>query len=339
LDLKLLLKRGGLLAAANWPVVVIQFAAQKTFQVLVAVPVIGAAILVAVLLGGDLANLLQGSMREVFATITSALISEPFALVAFMIAFAIALIGGSMLQFLIKGGTISVMLTASQTAGAIERQPITLTNVARGSAFSIPGFVGGCSRLFSVYLHLGVLLMVAYALTGATYLAFIVYGYNAAREGVLFVEWTMLVAIATIALFLWVTIVNLVYLLLQIALAAGCRTIAESARATLRFVRDEFKELSGVFVVVFGMVVAAWIASVLAWTGVGLVAFVPLVGLAVFPLQIVAWILGGLVYEYIDLTAMGAYMALYRRHAEAEASNVTAATEGVGADSSLTPAH
>jgi hypothetical protein len=36
------------------------------------------------------------------------------------------------------------------------------------------------------------------------------------------------------------------------------------------------------------MVVAAWLASALAWSGVGLVAFVPLVGLAVFPLQIAA---------------------------------------------------
>ena len=95
MDLKLLLKRGGLLAAANWPVVAIQFAAQTTFQVLLAVPIVGAAVLVAVLLGGDLANLLQGSMREIFATITDALVSEPFALGAFITAFVIALVGGS----------------------------------------------------------------------------------------------------------------------------------------------------------------------------------------------------------------------------------------------------
>jgi hypothetical protein len=38
LDLKLLLKRGALLAAANWPTVAIQFLAETTFQVLLAVP-------------------------------------------------------------------------------------------------------------------------------------------------------------------------------------------------------------------------------------------------------------------------------------------------------------
>src|SRR5262245_2938080 len=48
LDLRLLLKRGALLAAANWPVLVIEFITDVTFQVLLAVPIIGAAILVAV---------------------------------------------------------------------------------------------------------------------------------------------------------------------------------------------------------------------------------------------------------------------------------------------------
>ena len=66
--LKLLLKRGALLAAANWPAVAIQFVAETTFQVLLAVPIIGAAILVAVLLGADLGELLQGSLRDIFTT-------------------------------------------------------------------------------------------------------------------------------------------------------------------------------------------------------------------------------------------------------------------------------
>jgi hypothetical protein len=318
LDLKLLLKRGGLLAAANWPVVVIQFAAQTTFQVLLAVPIIGAAILVAVLLGGDLANLLQGSMREIFATITDALTSEPFALGAFIVAFTIALIGGSVLMFLVKGGTVAVMLAANDQVGEIERQPLTLTAVSEAAAFSISRFISGCGRLFRPYLRLGFVLMVVYALTGAGYLAFIVYGYRAAGDGVLFFGWTFLAAVATIGLFLWITAVNLVYLLLQIAMAAGRRTMGDAVQTIWRFGRAEIRELSGIFFVVFGMVVAAWLASALAWSGVGLIAFVPLVGLAVFPLQLAALLLRGLVFEYIGLTAMGAYVTLYRRYAEAQ---------------------
>jgi hypothetical protein len=56
------------------------------------------------------------------------------------------------------------------------------------------------------------------------------------------------------------------------------------------------------------------LASALAWSGVGLIAFVPLVGLAVFPLQIAALLLRGFVFEYLGLTALGAYITLYTRH-------------------------
>jgi hypothetical protein len=335
LDLKLLLKRGGLLAAANWPVVVIQFAAQTTFQVLLAVPIIGAAVLVAVLLGGDLANLLQGGMREIFAAITSALISEPFALAAFIVAFVIALLGGSVLMFLVKGGTVDVMLAANGQVGPIERRPITLAAVSDAAAFSIARFINGCGRLFRPYVRLGLVLMMAYAVTAIAYLAFIVYGYRAAGGGVLFVGWTLIAALATIGLFLWITAINLLYLLLQIAVACGHETLGDAIREIARFTRAEFRELSAIFLVVFGMVVAAWIASALAWSGVGLIAFVPLVGLAVFPLQLAALLLRGLVFEYIGLTAMGAYVTLYRRYAEQTARS-TATVQG---DASLRPAH
>jgi hypothetical protein len=95
LDLKHVLKRGALLAVANWPTVAIQFVAQTTFTVLLAVPIVGAAVLVAVLLGNDLADVLQGSLREMFTTVASALMSEPVALVAFIASLSLVLLGGS----------------------------------------------------------------------------------------------------------------------------------------------------------------------------------------------------------------------------------------------------
>ncbi len=321
--MKPLLKRGGLLAAANWPVVAIQFAAQTTFQVLLAVPIIGAAILVAVLLGGDLANLLKGSMREIFATITDSLVAHPVALVAFLVAFFVALFGGSVLMFLVKGGTVAVMLEANDRTGDIERRPITLTNVSEAAAFSIRSYISGCGRLFRAYLRLGIGLMLAYAITAAAYLAFIVYGYQAAGDGFLFIGWTFLAALATVGLTLWITAINLVYLLLQIAMAAGHQTLGAAWRDVTRFIRAEVRELSGIFFIVFAMLLAAWLASLLAWSGVGLIAFVPLVGLAVFPLQLAALLLRGLVFEYIGLTAMGAYVSLYRRYLEADTERTT----------------
>src|SRR5438477_12940726 len=109
MNLKLLLKRGALLAVANWPTIAIQFAAETTFQALLAVPIIGAAILVAALLGGDLTELLRGSLRDTFTTIAGTLMSEPVALIAFIAAFTIVLLGGSVLMFLVKGGTVDIL--------------------------------------------------------------------------------------------------------------------------------------------------------------------------------------------------------------------------------------
>jgi hypothetical protein len=318
LGLKLLLKRGGLLAAANWPVIAIQFAAQTTFQVLLAVPIVGAAILVAVLLGADFGNLLQGTLLDTFKAIASALIAEPVALVAFMAAFAIVLVGGSVLMFLVKGGTIAVMLASDESAAPVEREPITLMTIRESSHFSTSAFAEGCQRLFSRYLALGALLMLAYAGSALAYLGFIASLYRSEGEAVQVFGWLM-AAVVTVVLVLWITCVNLIYLLVQIVSAADDIGLAPAFRGVVRFVRAEFFELGGVFLVMCGLVLAVMLASLLAWSGVALIAFVPLVGLAIVPLNILALLVRGFVNEYIGLTAMGAYVSLYRRHRAASA--------------------
>ncbi len=337
MDLKHLLKRGALLAAANWQAVTIQFVAESTFQVLLAVPIIGAAILVAVLLGADLADLLQGSLREIFTTIASTLMSEPVALVAFITAFAIVLFGGSVLMFLVKGGTVEVMLAAEAAAGPVEREPLTFDGLRGAMAFTLQRFTGGCARLFGPYLRLGLVLMLVYAASGAAYLTFVVYGYRAAGGRALMIGWTLVAAFAAIGLVVWITVVNLLYLLVQMVIAVESAGLLDAARQVGRFIRAEFRELAALFGVVLVLVVGATLASALAWSGVGLIAFVPLVGLAVFPLQLAALVLRGLVFEYIGLTALGAYLALYSHYA-AGAPATMPARRGLGARRAAAPA-
>jgi hypothetical protein len=330
LDFKRLLKRGALLAAANWQIVAVQFAAEMTFQVLLAVPIVGAALLVAVLLGGDLANMLQGTLREIFTTIASALMSEPVALVAFIVAFGIVLLGGSILMFLVKGGTVEVLLASESATGAIEDEPIAFVPLLAASRFSLARFTAGCSRWFRRYLVLGIGLMVTYGLSGAGYLAFVIVGYRLAEGRALFIGWTLVVAVSALGLVLWITVVNLLYLLVQIAVAAEDISVGEALRSVTRFIRSEYAQLGGVFLVILVMVVGATLASALAWSGVGLIAFVPLLGLAVFPLQLAGLLLRGLVFEYIGLTALGAYIALYRRYLDARAAVPDAAPLSAG---------
>jgi hypothetical protein len=326
LDLKHLLKRGALLTAANWPIVVIQFAAETTFQVLLAVPIVGAAVLVAVLLGGDLADLLQGSLRDVFTTVASTLLSEPVALVAFGTAFSLVLLGGSVLMFAVKGGTVEVLLAANAAAGPIEREPLTFESLQSAARFTLQRFTAGCSRLFRPYLTLGLTLMIAYGLSIAAYVTFVVYGYQVVAGRALVIGWTVIAAMAAALLVAWITLVNLLYLLTQVAMAVDGVGLGDGFRAVGRFIRAESRDLAAVFLVVLGLVVAATLASALAWSGVGLIAFVPLVGLAVFPLQLAALALRGLAFQYLGLTALGTYVTLYAGHAERRAKAVAMPT-------------
>jgi hypothetical protein len=308
LNVKLLLKRGAMLAAANWPTVAIQFVAETTFQVLLAVPILGASMLVAVLLGADIADLLQGGLRQTFTAIANALTSQPIALAAFVTAFTLVLFGGSVLMFLVKGGIVDVLAAANTTAPAIERRPITLETLRTASCFTLDRFTTGCGRLFRPYLALGMLLISVYAVSVGGYLVVVVYGFRAEGDRVWIIGWTVVAAILLVA---WITVVNLLYLLLQIAIAVEGLGIGEASGTVLRFIRAEFRNLAGVFIVELAIVIGATLVSALAWSGVGLIAFVPLVGLAVFPLQMIALILRGLVFEYIGLAALGAYVTLY----------------------------
>jgi hypothetical protein len=312
-DLKHLLKRGALVAAANWPVIAIQFVAETTFQVLLAVPIVGAAILVAILLGADLVDILQGGLRGMFRTVASALLSEPVALVSFVTAFALVLFGGSALMFVVKGGTVDVLLAANGAAGRIEREPLTLETLRNASMFSLQRFMAGCARLARSYLLLGLGLMMIYGLSLTAYLVFLAYGYRAVAGYGRWLDWAIIAAPA-ILLVAWVTVVNFLYLLTQLAVAVDRVGLADGFRHVAQFIRTEFRAVASVFLVVAGLVVATTLVSALAWSGVGLIAFVPLVGLAVFPLQILAFILRGLVFEYLGLTALGAYLTMYVAH-------------------------
>src|SRR5262249_54652787 len=243
-----------LLAAANWPTIAIEFVAESMLQVLVAVPLIGAAILVAVMLGADIGELLQGGPREIFTTIASTLLAEPVALVAFIAAFLIVVLGGSVLMFLVKGGVVDVFLAANEAAGPIEREPLTFESVHSASRFTLQRFMDGCRRLFRHYLRLGLVLMVTYAVSTGAYVTFVVYGYRAAGDRVLFIGWAFVAALAAIVLVGWITLVNFAYLLLQIAIAHDGIGVREAFPAVVRFVRSEFRQVALVFLVVLALV-------------------------------------------------------------------------------------
>ena len=315
LPMKAALKRGALITAANWPLVAVQFIAEATLKVLLAVPVLGGLFLAVLLLGGEAEELLAGDLRDIVAAVFANLRANPVAFAAFGLAFLLVLLGGSALTFVVKAGTVALLAEAEMGAGPIERPPLRLEALRRANRVHIDPFLDHCKRCWRRYLRLGGCLLLAYAVTALAYLAFIVGGYALAENTPVILGWTVLAALASSVLVVWITLINLIYLLMQMIIAVEDVSVRTAAGHVLDFMRGSLREIAAIFGIVLLLVVLATVASILATAGLGLIAFVPLVGLAVVPLQVAAWLMRGFVFQYLALTALGGYLAQYRLYA------------------------
>jgi len=314
-SLKDSLKRGALIVAANWHVVVIQFVADALFKTLLAVPIVGGVFLAVLLIGGDPSDLLMLPVTQIVPSMASVLLAQPLALAAFVFAVALVVAGGSMLMFLVKGGTVAVLVTAERSAGAIEHPPLRLPAFKRATQFSLERFSSGASGLFSRYLVLGIGLMLIYLLSTAISLALI---FNPATTG----GWTITAAVASLVLVAWITVVNFLYLLCQIVIAADDVGVRDASARVVRLLSTTPQAVASIFGATLGLVLLTTAASILGTAALGLIAFVPLVGLAALPLQLIAWLVRGLVFQYIGLTSLVAYLRVYRNMREGKPHDV-----------------
>ncbi len=316
LSVKPLLKRGALIAAANWQVVLLQFIAESAFKLLLIVPVAGAALVCALLAGTSVLDLASRDVRSILALLVNALGAHPGALACYVAGALVLLVGGAAVTFLAKGGTVAVLVRAERHAPPVERPPLRLAIFRRAEAFRIERFSSWSQRLFRRYFVLGLGLMAAYASLGVTYLASVYAAYRIVADTGLVLVWTLLASLLSVALVLTGTVVNLLYLLTQIAIAAEDCGVAAGMRAMVRFLRREFRTVAILFAALLTIVGLATIASILATTSLGVIGFVPIVGLAVVPLQLVAWLARAVLFQYLGLTALCAYVRLYRLDAQ-----------------------
>ena len=99
--LRPVLKRGALVAAANWQVTLIQATADSLFKLLIATPLIGGLFLVGLVIGAAPEDLLGLEWREMAGTIITSLLSHPVVLAAFLASLAVVAVGGSLFIFLV----------------------------------------------------------------------------------------------------------------------------------------------------------------------------------------------------------------------------------------------
>ena len=320
LRLRVALRRGALITAANWPLVALEFVSDTLYKAALGVPIVGGALMVAVLMGDDLSSLLSQGLRTGAGVVLASLLVSPVALVTFVIALAVVAAGGAVILFLVKAGTLTVLVRGERQAPEeLHTGSLRFDYLRRADASHLETYLGGVKHFGRRLVILGGWMLAGYALVGGGYMAAMVSAYRLATRTEWISAFPLVLLLATSALVVLITIINLLYLLLQIIVVSeDCRLSVALSRLRAFLLHDS-RQVAGIFGVILTISVLGTAASLLLTAGLGLIAWVPLVGLAVVPIQAAAWLVRGLVFEFIDLTALSAYVAQYRRFVEQNA--------------------
>ena len=140
--LKPLLKRGALVALANWQVTLAQATADSLFKLLVATPVVGGVFLVALVIGAEPREMLSLEWRVMATTIITSLLSHPLVLLSFLLSLGTVVIGGSLFIFFVKAGTLAVLVKGERQTGEIGDSPLHLDPLAPAPGLPPPAGAG-----------------------------------------------------------------------------------------------------------------------------------------------------------------------------------------------------
>jgi len=287
--------------------VLVQFVADTLFKTLVAVPVVGGLVLVALVVGGNPLELVRfDDLTQTISSMIGVLLAQPIALAAFAIALGVIIAGGSIMMFAVKAGTVTILLAGDRAAGTIELPPLRMSALREANKTNLERFTTGVRSLFFRYLRLGMLLTLVYAIIGAAYIA-LVFGPSISQA----LDSPLTVTVASLSLFVALTLVNFLYLLMQIVMAAEDCGVLEAVPHVWRLLRRRWKELGQVLAAILALMLMATGASILATTQLGLISFVPFIGLAALPLQVFAWLVRGVVFQFVGLTGVATYLRMH----------------------------
>jgi hypothetical protein len=307
------LRRGALVTAANWPVIVIELVLESLLKFAVAVPVVGGAFMVAVLLGADVRTLVDEGIRSMAELILNLLTSAPVAFASFVAAVALVGFGGSLIMFVVKSGTLAVLVAAERVAPDADRTPVRLDWFRRTFVYRVEDLLEAIQHFRGRSIALAVVLAVGYAVVAVVYALLIRATLGLTQDAVWVAVWPLAVAVITSAGLVAVAAINLFFDLTRIVVVVEDCPIRVAGVHLWRFLVADARQVLGIFGVMGAVGAVATAAALVATAGLALISWVPIAGLIVVPLQVVAWLVRGLVFQFMDLTTMVAYEAQYRR--------------------------
>lgn len=311
------LKRGGLLVAANWAVVLLDFSIGLLYMLVVAVPVLGGALMVSVLGGRDLRDAVTAGIGPTADVVLGSLASAPVALLAFLGALAAAAIGAEAIAFIVKSGTLAVIVEADRGTDAIEAEPIGTETLLRAQVFRLETVVVAARHFArrSVTLALG--LGSIYGVLALAYVGLVTYGVSSGPAPRWAIPLPVLVFVATSLGIVSATAATLTFNLLRVVLVTDDCDVREAVSRLRVFVIEDARQVLGIFSVVGGVELFAGAAALLATAGLAPIAYLPFAGLLIVPLQLALWVLRGLLFEALSLASLSAYQTQYRRFSRA----------------------
>jgi hypothetical protein len=310
--LRSLLLRGSVVAAANWPVVIAQAIAEAVVKALAGIPLAGAALLL-LLLSVPNALLSTGPVLDGAAAALTALATVPAALVGVAVSAIVAALGSIVFGAVVKAGTVAVIVAGEGRAGAAG--PVRMPDLSAAHAWSRSRFVDGCARFGPRFVRLALALAVVEGAIAMGYATAVVQAYRG------FVSmtaswWLAPVVVGVSGLALAASIAaELVYRLAQLALVVDDRGVASAIRGAVAFIGRDALVVIRLSLAAVVLAALAFVLTLIAAAAFGLVSFVPVVGVAVVPLQAAVWVVRGLMLPFIELAALAAYAAVYRRGA------------------------
>jgi hypothetical protein len=316
LPLRAALIRGVLLVAANWPIVLIDFGIESLYKLALSLPVFGGALMAGALAHGDLRNVVADGVGPTANLVLGALAESPVALGAFLGALAIAAIGGEVLMFVVKAGTLAVVVAADREAGEVQDEPFGTETLQDASRFRLD-LVIESSRHFAtraVMLALG--LGAIYLFVGLGYVAVVMQRAWTPSAGWI-AAWPVLVLLATSVSVVSIEAASLAYDLLRVIVITDDCSVRAAMTRLRRFVIEDARQVLGIFGVMAAVVLLATAASLLATAGLAPVAYIPIVGLTIVPLQVAVWLFRGLLFQALSLASLSAYQTQYRRFSSA----------------------
>lgn len=320
------IKRGFLLVAANWPIIFIDFAVESLTKLALMLPIVGGALIVTAVAGSDIGSLLAGGVLQTADIVVGSLTSEPAALIAFLAALAVVAIGGEAMQFVVKAGTLSVLVRADRDAGEIQRWPFRTDTLRRARTFQLEILVEAGRHFAKRGIVLALWLGLAYAAVAGFYLALVTRGVPGA-DSAWTAAWSALVLGATSAAVVAIGVANLAYTLLRVVIVTDDCEIGTAARRLVQFAVEDARQVIGVFAAIGGIELVAAAVALLAAATLAPIAYVPFAGILLLPLQVALWLLRALLFESLSLASVAAYQTQYRRFAQSHRPSPVSASQ------------